>query len=84
MCSCNCQQQPMANEPEKVRSLLDMLKPRHMKEVKKCQWSVMKPEYEMSGNYDTSCGNAQTFIDGGIAENNYKFCPYCGDEIESI
>jgi hypothetical protein len=55
---------------------------RKVKKVTKCAWTPMKPEYEMSGNYDTGCGNAQTFIDGDIAENGYRYCPYCGGEIE--
>lgn len=76
MCSCNCQQQPMEHELEKAKSLLDMMKPRHVKVVKKCQWQPL-------GGSDflhiAACTEEKALRWGG-----YKFCPYCGDEIESI
>ena len=82
MCTCPCTLEPMANEPEKAKSLVDMLNPRHVKLVKKCQWKRWTPDD--FNTWDTSCGEAHCFIEGDIAENKYKFCPYCGDEIESI
>lgn len=47
-----------------------------------CIWSFDKSEDD-TRCYDTSCGSGHMFIDGGIEDNSYKFCPYCGKEIES-
>jgi len=47
-----------------------------------CMWSFDKSEDD-TRCYDTSCGSGHMFIDGGIEDNDYKFCPYCGKEIES-
>jgi hypothetical protein len=33
--------------------------------------------------FDTSCGHTFTFIDGGIEENDCKFCQYCGGAVKS-
>ena len=32
-------------------------------------------------NWSTSCGEVHVFIDGGPADNRYRFCPYCGAAI---
>lgn len=42
----------------------------------KCKWSPDDPYY------GTSCGHEWQFIDGDVAENGVKFCPFCGGEIE--
>jgi len=50
--------------------------------MNKCKW-----EYLNFGEiyYETECDNAFQFNDGGLKENDYfKFCPYCGKEIEEI
>jgi DNA-directed RNA polymerase subunit RPC12/RpoP len=31
--------------------------------------------------YGTNCGNAHAFEAGGISENDFIFCPYCGKKI---
>ncbi len=47
-----------------------------------CKWT---PMFEDSyGDYDTSCSSAFTFMDAGVKENGFKFCPYCGGVIEEI
>ena len=33
------------------------------------------------GAFETSCDNSFAFNDGGISENDFKFCPYCGGAI---
>jgi hypothetical protein len=33
--------------------------------------------------FETQCGNTFTFIDGGIKENDCKFCQYCGGAVKS-
>lgn len=46
----------------------------------KCKWI-----FDINhGYYDTECEEGQYFTDGGIKENHYKFCPYCGKEIQEI
>ncbi len=47
-----------------------------------CKWKYHNG-YELRW-IDTSCDNAKIFIAGGIKENNYKFCPYCGKPIKEI
>lgn len=45
-------------------------------EAVSCEWTS-SDDPDM-GWWETSCGEAWTFIDGGPAENKMKFCPYCG------
>lgn len=47
----------------------------------KCVWSEF-PEIDDCGNWDTGCGNAFILSEGTPSENEFKFCPYCGREIE--
>jgi len=44
---------------------------------KKCQWNE-----DESGWWYTDCGEAHEFTTGGVEENRYKFCPYCGKTLE--
>jgi hypothetical protein len=48
----------------------------------KCQWEPWIPDD--FNTWDTSCGEAHCFIESGIKDNKYKFCPYCGLEIEEV
>jgi len=43
----------------------------------KCEWTEDKHD----DMWETTCGNAHVFFDGGPKANNYKYCPYCGIEI---
>lgn len=47
---------------------------------KNCEW---KDELD-SGYYDTQCDNAQSFEVGGVKENDYIYCPYCGKKIKVV
>ncbi len=47
-----------------------------------CKWTPWDKYIYGYGMYDTSCGNTHAFTEGDIAENNYKFCPFCGKTIE--
>ena len=40
-----------------------------------CEWFEDDPDY---GVWQTACGNAFCFEADGPAENEFKFCPYCG------
>ncbi len=31
-----------------------------------------------NGVWETQCGNAHEFYDGGPSDNFYRYCPYCG------
>lgn len=45
-----------------------------------CVWTQ-----EFDGEvWDTQCGGANVFEDGGPNENKYRFCPYCGHPIEVV
>lgn len=45
-----------------------------------CIWTTQEDGWDFCF-WDTSCGQAECFSDGGIAENHYRFCPYCGKPI---
>lgn len=34
--------------------------------------------------WETSCGDAFQFADGGPGENNMRFCPYCGRALQVL
>lgn len=44
---------------------------------KKCKWLESQDGFV----FDTECGNKFEFIDSGIEDNGFKFCPYCGEKI---
>ena len=44
--------------------------------VGRCRW-----DYDEDGYYDTECGNAFILNNGTTAENDMRFCPYCGGEL---
>ena len=41
-----------------------------------CLWEI-----DEDGCFETGCDEKHMFIEGGIQDNRYKFCPYCGGEI---
>lgn len=41
-----------------------------------CTWT-----YDEDGPWETGCGRAWEFIDGDVAENGVKYCPFCGGRI---
>lgn len=43
-----------------------------------CQWFQEHDE----GVWWTDCGNAFVFEDGGPIQNGFKFCGYCGKQLE--
>ena len=36
------------------------------------------------GTWATSCGQKHEFMCDGPEENHYKYCPYCGKNIETV
>ena len=49
-----------------------------MKKLKRCVW-VWESHHDF---YETSCGKAFVVEHGTLAENNMKFCCYCGKPIK--
>ena len=49
------------------------------KEEKTCKW---KSEFDdMADTWETECGEIWLMLEGGLADNKVKFCPYCGHKI---
>lgn len=47
-----------------------------------CGWTTPPdPDFDV---WDTGCGNAFEFNADGPKENGFKFCPYCGGELEIV
>jgi hypothetical protein len=38
--------------------------------------------WDFSDNWETDCGHAFSFGDGGPKQDGIDFCPYCGKPIE--
>lgn len=47
----------------------------------KCVWKENETYFD-EGDYTTGCGQPHFFSEGEIKENGYKYCPYCGKQIE--
>lgn len=45
-----------------------------------CEWT-WEP---FSDHYETDCGEGFQFMNGGVEQNNYEFCPHCGREIVEV
>ena len=44
-----------------------------------CIWTP-----DSDGTFETACGNAFVFGDGGPRENGARFCPYCGRPLTAV
>ena len=47
-----------------------------------CNWLFENDENTMA--YKTDCDNLFQFTNGGVDENHFKFCPYCGKLINEV
>lgn len=47
-----------------------------------CRWFSESTDYPES--YETGCGKGFVFNDDGVSENEFKFCPFCGQAIDEI
>ena len=47
-----------------------------------CVWRQVEGQWA-DYYWETQCDNAHQFIDGNPADNQYRFCPYCGGIIAS-
>ena len=46
---------------------------------KKCRWQHIE-----ENDYQTTCNNLFTFLDGTPKEKGFEFCPYCGKRLTSF
>jgi|WetSurMetagenome_2_1015567.scaffolds.fasta_scaffold328114_2 hypothetical protein len=49
-------------------------------DTERCVWS----REEITGCFDTSCGQAFVLNDGTLVENGMRFCCYCGKTIVEV
>lgn len=47
-----------------------------------CCWA-REPGFEGEGPYETQCGKYFELNEGKLADNNMKYCCYCGKEIDA-
>lgn len=51
------------------------------REDKSCIWTLVD---EDANAWETGCDNMFQFDVEGPAENKFKYCPYCGSELEEV
>ena len=49
--------------------------------VATCEWHLENDGVDV---WETSCGKTFVFYEDGPKENGFKFCPYCGGQLEVI
>jgi hypothetical protein len=49
------------------------------KKIKPCEWKA-----DDDGIYFTSCKNSFFFDTGGVKDNKFTHCPYCGRALEEV
>ena len=56
-------------------------KPATPQPAESCKWLESDPWGEMPNTYESNCGEAWSFIEGGPVENSVKFCHGCGKPV---
>jgi hypothetical protein len=51
--------------------------------AKPCLWTADDDD-SMPNTYFSACGEAWAFVDGGVKENNVRFCHGCGNPVGLI
>ena len=51
-----------------------------MKRKEICKWEAIV-DLNMPDTYEGDCGIVWSFIEGGISDNDCKYCPRCGGSI---
>lgn len=67
-----CVRAPYADAIEGVADLLSKAKD-------ECVWTQVCEDY-----FDTACKKYFEFSDGGVADNGFEFCPFCGGVISIL
>jgi len=71
----NTERAALKDGAEEVTTLYATPQPAHT-EQDGCQWIP-----DEDSVYSTGCGNEWQFTDGGLEDNQIKFCPYCSGKI---
>lgn len=70
-----------------IEFLLSRIRSKHF-EIKKqketCRWKLTTDWYDDEIVYETSCNSYHWFDEGNTKFNRFKYCPYCGKEIDEI
>lgn len=70
---------PDMPDPVEITQALDLAIAALSPKPEVCEWSQSDdPDFSW---WDTSCGEAWTFIESDPSGNGMKFCPYCGKEL---
>jgi len=51
-----------------------------MAEMQACTWTYD----DMDDKWDSACGEAWQFVDGGPEENRVRYCHYCGKPVQVV
>lgn len=57
-----------------------------VKDADCCEWVDDNPD-DIDGcdiSLSTACGHAFVFNEGGVQDNFFNFCPYCGKQIKVV
>ena len=46
-----------------------------------CVWEMVENGWHDPAYWETSCGGAAEFVNGGPSENDFVYCPFCGKKI---
>lgn len=65
-----------------IQSLRTEIAELRKKDSAECVWRIDGDEWDAEA-YDTSCGNKYVIMNGTPADNNMKFCVYCGKKLIS-
>ena len=49
-----------------------------------CKWQLDDPDFDAGGPYVTQCDEYFQFNDGGPKDNGFKFCPFCGAQLQEV
>jgi len=54
------------------------------KQKENCKWKLESEYYDFPIVYESDCNNIHYFEEGNTRFNRFRWCPYCGKEIEEI
>ena len=82
-----CIEQPL-KAADRMADFERQLAERHAaKDGQFCKWDLQLCKWEFDKwdeAYETDCGQYWVFTDGGPAENNVRFCHYCGRKVREV
>lgn len=66
-----------------IDALREAIKREEAQPAETCLWTEDDPDYTPD-TYASACGELWSFIDGGPAKNNFRFCHGCGKPIQIV